>query len=95
MSWLPNRFGPGTAKAPFGDPERVAAVEAVLERLRPYFKADGGDMRLVRVDEFGFVEVSLHGACDGCMASTLTLRGALEPELRRELDWFEGLRVAA
>lgn len=91
-SWLPGGRGaaPGT---PGGDPARVAEVEVVLEELRPHFRADGGDVRLERVDEFGYVEVSLHGACDGCAASTLTLKGGVEPELRRRLDWVEGVRV--
>ncbi|MFT7487588.1 MAG: Fe-S cluster biogenesis protein NfuA [Candidatus Paceibacteria bacterium] len=93
MSLFENMFGSTGASAPKGDPERIAEVEKILEVMRPSFKADGGDIRLERVDEFGWVEVSMHGACDGCMASTLTLRGALEPELRRQLDWVEGLRT--
>ncbi len=93
MSLFEKMFGSTPDGAPTGDPERIAEVEAILESMRHYFKADGGDIRLVRVDEFGWVEVSMHGACDGCMASSMTLRGALEPELRRQLDWVEGLRA--
>lgn len=91
-AWWPRRRD-GSGAGPTGDPARIEAVQEVLERLRPHFVADGGDVRLVRVDEFGYVELSLHGACDGCAASTLTLRGAVEPELRRTLDWVEGVRV--
>ena len=82
-----------SAPRPKGQPEQVAQVEEVLERLRPHFQADGGDIRLVRVDEFGWVELVLQGACDSCQVSSLTLRGAIEPELRRSCDWFEGLRT--
>lgn len=93
MNLFEKMFGGDTGGPPKGDPQRIAEVEVILEGMRHHFKADGGDIRLVRVDEFGWVEVSMHGACDGCMASSLTLRGALEPELRRQLDWVEGLRA--
>ncbi|MCL4141205.1 UNVERIFIED_CONTAM: hypothetical protein GTU68_050573 [Idotea baltica] len=84
---------PAEPVAPTGDPEKIAQVETVLERLRPHFQADGGDIRLVRVDEFGYVELSMHGACNGCSASALTLRGAIEPELKAAYDWVEGVRT--
>lgn len=93
MEFLERMFGGSQDEAPKGNPEQIQEVEAVLTRLRPMFLADGGDIRLVRVDEFGWVEVRLHGACNGCSASTLTLKGALEPELANTLDWFEGLRA--
>ena len=93
MNFLERLFSSNDQEPPTGDPERIREVEAVLERLRPLFKADGGDIRLVRVDDFGWVEVRLHGACHGCSASSMTLRGALEPELAGAVDWFEGLRA--
>jgi len=93
MNWLAKILPRASGEAPQGDPERIQAVEAVLHRLRPHFLADGGDIRLVRGDEFSWVEVRLHGACDGCQMSMLTVRGALEPELKRTLDWVEGLRT--
>lgn len=73
-----------------GDPERVAEAEAVLAELRPAVAADGGDIRLVAVED-GTVRVTLHGACRSCAASVLTLKGALEPRLRERLPWFERL----
>ncbi len=86
-------FGSDEPHLPLGDSKRIAQVEAVLELLRPHFKADGGDIRLVRVDEFGWVEVSMHGACNGCQSASMTLRGALEPELKRCMDWVQGVRA--
>lgn len=96
LGWLMGRDG---AKArskersnlPEGDPVRVEAVLAVIDEIRPAVKADGGDIELVAV-RGGQVEVLLKGACASCAASTLTLRGALEPRLRERLPWFQGLR---
>lgn len=43
------------------------AVEAVITVLRPAIRADGGDLRLVGVDEStGVVQVELTGSCSGC-----------------------------
>lgn len=93
MEFLERLFGGGEPEPPRGEPGKVAEVEAVLERLRPMFLADGGDIRLVRVDEFGWVEVRMVGACNGCSASSMTLKGALEPALESSLEWFEGVRA--
>jgi len=96
MKWLAKLFGaepPGEPPIPEGDPERVAEVSRVLERLRPYVQSDGGDIHLLAVDAEGQVSVRLVGACAHCHASHATLYGALEPALKEELDWFRGLRA--
>ena len=85
--------GPGrTAPTPEGDPERVRAAEAVLDRLRPGLRADGGDVDLVAVDGEGWLHLSFRGACTDCGARSLTLRAGLQPALAAELDWFSGIR---
>lgn len=60
-------------------------VEIALEKIRPYLKADGGDVELVRVTEDGIVEVKLTGACVGCPMSQMTLRAGVERALIREI----------
>lgn len=79
---------------PEGDPARIASVEAVLAELRPAFRADAGDMRLVRVRDDGWVILRAVGSCNGCSASVLTLQGALKPKLQERCgDWFRGVKV--
>lgn len=60
-------------------------VEKALESIRPYLKADGGNVELVRVTEEGIVEVKLLGACVGCPMSQMTLRAGVERALIREV----------
>ncbi len=56
-----------------------------LETVRPYLKADGGDVELVEVKEDGIVEVRLTGACIGCPMSQMTLRAGIERALMRDV----------
>ncbi|MCF8240449.1 MAG: NifU family protein [Melioribacteraceae bacterium] len=62
-----------------------AKVEKALESIRPYLRADGGDVELVRVTDQGIVEVKLTGACVGCPMSQMTLRAGVERALIREV----------
>ena len=59
-------------------------VEKVLEQIRPFLRADGGDVELVEVKE-GIVKVRLQGACSACHMSVVTLKDGIERILKREL----------
>lgn len=65
--------------------EMEVKVKSALETIRPYLKADGGDVELVNVSEEGVVEVRLMGACVGCPMSQMTLRAGVERALMREV----------
>jgi Fe-S cluster biogenesis protein NfuA len=60
-------------------------IEQALETIRPYLRADGGDVELVSVSDEGIVEVRLTGACVGCPMSQMTLRAGVERALMREV----------
>ncbi|GBD29810.1 Fe/S biogenesis protein NfuA [bacterium HR32] len=61
-----------------------ARVERVLETIRPYIQADGGDIELVDVAD-GVVQIRLAGACVGCMYSLMTLQAGVERMIREEV----------
>ena len=65
-----------------GDKNDVAAV---LELIRPSLQADGGDVRLVDVNEDGVVSVELQGACKGCPMSQMTLANGVERILKERV----------
>jgi Fe-S cluster biogenesis protein NfuA len=56
-------------------------VETVLDELRPYLMADGGNVELVDI-EGPVVKLRLQGACGSCPSSTMTLRMGIERKLR-------------
>ena len=60
-------------------------VAAVLELIRPSLQADGGDVRLVDVNEDGVVSVELQGACKGCPLSQMTLANGVERILKERV----------
>ncbi len=56
-------------------------VEQVLDEMRPYLMADGGNVELVDIDG-PIVKLRLQGACGSCPSSTMTLRMGIERRLR-------------
>ncbi len=57
-------------------------VEEALNKVRPSLQADGGDVKLIDVDEKGVVKVKLTGACGGCPMSQMTLKMGIEKILK-------------
>jgi Fe-S cluster biogenesis protein NfuA len=56
-------------------------VEKVLDEMRPYLMADGGNVELVDI-EGPVVKLRLQGACGSCPSSAMTLRMGIERRLR-------------
>ena len=67
-------------------------VEAVLQRVRPFLQADGGDIELVEIDG-NSAAVRLTGMCSGCPSAHMTLFLGVESALRKDIPEFEKLRV--
>lgn len=67
-------------------------VQAVLERVRPFLQADGGDIELVTI-EGNSANVRLTGMCAGCPSAHMTLHVGIETALRDEIPEFETLLV--
>ncbi|MDJ0636051.1 MAG: NifU family protein [Xenococcaceae cyanobacterium MO_188.B29] len=59
-------------------------VENVLDELRPYLMADGGNVELVEIDG-PIVKLRLQGACGSCPSSTMTLKMGIERRLREKI----------
>jgi Fe-S cluster biogenesis protein NfuA len=85
------QVGPGTTSALAGDElvghlllvhdlHPLGVEERVREALagvRPYLESHGGDVELLAV-EGSVARVRLQGSCDGCPASAMTLKLAIE-----------------
>ncbi len=60
-------------------------VEEALELIRPYLKADGGDISLVAVTDDFVVKVKLLGSCNGCPMSYQTMKNGVEQIIKKAL----------
>jgi Fe-S cluster biogenesis protein NfuA len=75
-----------SAAASPADPHALTIenVERVLDELRPYLMADGGNVEIVEIDG-PVVKVRLQGACGSCPSSTMTLKMGIERKLREAI----------
>jgi Fe-S cluster biogenesis protein NfuA len=67
------------------NPEIVQKIEEALNSIRPFLKADGGDVELVSVDDDLNVSLRLMGSCSNCDISHLTMKAGIEESIRRVL----------
>ncbi len=58
-------------------------VQNVIEQVRPYLQADGGDINFIEVTDDNIVNVELTGACGACPFSTMTLKNGVEATLKK------------
>jgi Fe-S cluster biogenesis protein NfuA len=65
--------------------ELVAKVKNVLEQIRPYLQADGGDVEFIGLAEDNTVNVRLMGSCGSCPYSIMTLKNGIENAVKRVL----------
>jgi Fe-S cluster biogenesis protein NfuA len=61
-------------------------VRGAIDEIRPFLQRDGGDIRLVNVDEStGTVSVQLQGHCSGCPHAAMTLKMGVERHLKQHV----------
>jgi len=58
-------------------------VQNIIEQVRPYLQADGGDINFIEVTDDNIVNVELTGACGACPFSTMTLKNGVEATLKK------------
>ena len=58
-------------------------VESALESIRPYLQADGGDVKLIKIDENNIAHIELLGACETCPMSHMTMKVGIEEAIKR------------
>jgi Fe-S cluster biogenesis protein NfuA len=63
--------------------DTIDRIEKTLDTLRPYIASHRGQVEVVDFDEQeGTLLVRLGGSCQGCAASTVTLKQGIEVRLR-------------
>ncbi|MER3524308.1 MAG: hypothetical protein C4326_09640 [Ignavibacteria bacterium] len=71
-------------------------IEQALEICRPYLRADGGDVKLVRFKpETGVAELKWEGTCRICPISVLTLRAGIERAVMKAVPHVKRVETVA
>lgn len=66
--------------------QKMDAIQAALDEIRPALQFDGGDAELVDFSmDTGVVQLRMHGACSGCGMSTMTLQAGIERILKERV----------
>lgn len=65
-------------------------VNAAIDKVRPGIAMDGGEVWLIKVED-NIAYVQMLGACGGCPASTMTLKGAIETVVRADVPEIEAV----
>jgi len=57
-------------------------VEKALEEIRPYLLSDGGNIKLLSIEN-NIVKVELEGTCNGCSVNQMTLKYGVEATIKK------------
>jgi Fe-S cluster biogenesis protein NfuA len=58
-------------------------VLKALEEIRPFLNSDGGDIKLISIEDNKHVKVRLEGACTNCSVNQMTLRAGVETTIKK------------
>ena len=64
-------------------------IEAALEEIRPFLQNDGGDIKLLSVEDGKIVKVQLQGACVSCSVNQMTLKSGVEMTIKKHAPEIE------
>jgi len=63
--------------------ELIEKVKVVIDQIRPYLEADGGNIKFIEVTDDKIVKVELQGACRSCPMSLMTLKNGVETAVKK------------
>lgn len=73
--------------------ELLQKVEASLNSIRPYLKADGGDVKVIEISEDHTVKLEFVGACSICNMSSMTFKAGVEAAIKRDVPEIKRIEV--
>ncbi|AWI24767.1 NifU family protein [Flavobacterium pallidum] len=75
--------------------ELTLTVEKALEEIRPFLNSDGGDIKLIGIEDDKHVTVRLEGACTACSVNQMTLKAGVETTIKKFAPQIETVRNIA
>lgn len=74
-----------------GNQSLLERVEEALDTIRPYLEADGGNVRVLEIDENFVVKLELLGACGTCPMSPMTLKAGVEEAIKKAVPEIQSV----
>ncbi|MFO8054023.1 MAG: NifU family protein [Bacteroidales bacterium] len=68
-------------------------VKSVIDQVRPYLEADGGNIEFVNITEDNVVNVELQGACASCPMSIMTLKQGVEQAMIKAIPEIKSVEA--
>lgn len=73
--------------------ELTVKVKNIIEQIRPYLQADGGDINFVELTDDNTVNVELQGSCGSCPFSRMTLKNGVEEAVKKALPEIKSVEA--
>ncbi|PKO97834.1 MAG: hypothetical protein CVU14_09240 [Bacteroidetes bacterium HGW-Bacteroidetes-9] len=73
--------------------ELTVKVKNIIEQIRPYLQADGGDISFVELTDDNVVNVELQGSCGSCPFSRMTLKNGVEEAVKKALPEIKSVEA--
>lgn len=77
------------------DSATISKIQNALDQVRPFLKADGGDVSFVEITDDRVVRIQLHGACKGCSISHITMKAGIEEAIRNAVPEIKTVEAIA
>lgn len=75
------------------DQSLIEKVEIAIDEIRPYLIADGGDIKVVSIDDKNIVNLELLGSCETCPMSPMTLKAGVEEAIKKQVPEIKGINA--
>jgi Fe-S cluster biogenesis protein NfuA len=78
---------------PSQNQELIKKVKNVIDQIRPYLEADGGNIQFVNITDDYVVNVELQGACKSCPMSVMTLKNGVEEAVKKAIPEIKSVEA--
>ena len=75
------------------DVSLIKRVENALDEIRPYLIKDGGDIKVVSIDNNNIANIELLGNCENCPMSPMTLKLGVEEAIKKNVPEIKGIKT--
>lgn len=71
----------------------INRVETSLDKIRPFLKTDGGDVKVIDVSSEGVLTLEFLGNCSACSMSNFTFKNGIEQTVISDVKEIKSIDV--